>query len=274
MTIRHILVHIDATPHATARLTVAIALARRFDANLTGLFAQKESFAPGIVARRASQHLEQAAEDCHRHFDAAIADSGITGRWWQLAHGEQGFVVGETVICARYADLTIVGQHEPGDHNDPTPEDLAEQVILNSGHPVLVLPYAGTFTEIGSRTIVAWNASREAARAVADALPFLTAANQVVVLALRPSGSDETDATLPTVDIGDWLRCHGITARVDQFPAGSIGTANTLLAQSFDEGANLMVMGAYGNYSFPLRYRGSNTRQILREMTLPVLFSH
>lgn len=273
MSLRHILVHVDSGDRAALRLSAAFALADRFGARVTALFAQQDSFGPGLIARKAGPALELAAAEARAKAEAMAADADAALEWWQLSHGEHAHVVAETVICARYADLMVMGQHDR-DADVPVPEDLVEQVVQNAGRPVLVLPCVGTYPTVGTRVLVAWNASREAARALGDAMPFVETADSVTVLSMRPPVESSTAATVPPVDIAAHLAGHGVSATIDHLPPTSTGVANTMLNRSFDLQADLLVMGAYGHYGFPFGYRGGNTRHILKEMTLPVLFSH
>lgn len=272
MAYKHLLVHLDAGPQAEARLDLGIALAQRFGARLTGLFAQSETSGPSLVARRASTHLRQSMEAVRAQFEARTGAAGIDREWWQLEHGEYSHVIGETVICARYADLAIFGQY----HSDSArvPEDLVEQVLLHSGRPVLVVPHVGTYRDPGRRVIVAWNGSREAARAVNDALPLMQGAEAVTVLALQYPGQGGNPGPVPRVDLTAHLACHGIQARYERLVIDQIGVMDMVLNRSFEDRATLLVMGGHGHYGFPFLQRGGNTRHILRNMTLPVLLSH
>jgi len=93
-------------------------------------------------------------------------------------------------VHARYADLTITGQVDPDSLDAPRRLGLAIQLVMDSGRPTLVAPYAGKFTTLGKRILVAWNGSREAARAVHDAMPFLERAELVSLLSINPRQSD------------------------------------------------------------------------------------
>ncbi|HYH38750.1 MAG TPA: universal stress protein [Azospirillum sp.] len=272
MSIQHLLVHVDATERATARLDFAVALAKRFQAKLTGLFAQKESFGPSIVARRASENLLKSMDETRARFEAAVAAAGVTGEWWQVQHGEHTNVVTQTVICARYADLAILGQHDPD--ASVVPEDVVEQVLLNSGRPVLVFPHIGRFGPPGGKTLIAWNGSREAARAVNDAIPFMKGAEAVTVLAVHAGELPHDPGKVPNVDIVAHLAAHGITANLERLPLSEIAFADAVLNRAYETDSNLLVMGGYGQYGFPHLLRGSNTRHILRTLTLPALLSH
>lgn len=273
MGFRHILVHLDQGERTAVRLALATELATRFGARITALFAQSDRYGPGIVARRAGPALEEAAAAAKAAAEAACAAAGVAWEWWQLSHGERNHVVAETVICARYADLAVFGQYDPAG-DAPVPEDLVEQVILNSGRPVLVVPAAGSYATVGRRALVAWNGSREAARALGDSIPFLAGADSVSVLSLRGAVEGSVASRVPPVDIAAHLASHGVTAEVDLVPPNEAGVTNMILNRGADLASDLLVMGAYGNYGFPFGLRGSNTRNILREMTMPVLFAH
>ena len=272
MSIQHLLVHVDASERATARLDFAVALAKRFQAKLTGLFAQKESFGPSIVARRASENLLKAMDETRARFEAAATAAGVTGEWWQVEHGEHTNVVTQTVICSRYADLAILGQHDPD--ASVVPEDLVEQVLLNSGRPVLVFPHIGRFGAPGGKALIAWNGSREAARAVNDAIPFMQSAESVTVLAVHAGEMPHDPGKVPNVDIVAHLAAHGIEASMERLPLSEIAFADAVLNRCYETDSNLLVMGGYGQYGFPFLHRGSNTRHILRTLTLPALLSH
>jgi nucleotide-binding universal stress UspA family protein len=271
---KDILVHLDGGPRSAARLAAAIAVAKQLGASrLTGLFAQSESHGPSAVARRASDHLQAAALLAEIAFHAALAGSGLVARWWRLSHGEEGHVIAETLFCARYADLVILGQYNAD--SSRVPESFVEQVVLNCGRPVLVLPHSGAFETIGTRITVAWNASREASRAVHDAMPLLEQAAEVTILAIRNTGPGAVPHLddVPAVDIADSLATHAIAAKCERLTGEDIGVMDLLLSRSFDLGADLLVMGAHSGLGLSFT-RGAGTRFILSHMTLPVLMSN
>ena len=139
-----------------------------------------------------------------------------------------------------------------------------------SGRPVLVVPYAGRHEGLGSRVLVAWNASREAARAVHDALPLLTRARSVVVLAVDPPDEDH----IPGADIAAHLAHHGVHVEARHTVAPDIEVGDELLNLISDLGADLLVMGAYGRSRWREAVFGGATRHILAHMTVPVLMAH
>lgn len=270
MTLRNILVHLDAGERSAARLNLAIGLAARDGARLLGLFAQLGSpHQVGVVASWPSETYRQAAETSHQRFAAATQGLALA-EWRDVNRGGATEITDRVIAASRHVDLAILGQHAP-DGDAPLPADLAEQVVLNAGRPVLVVPYIGAPDSLGERAIVAWNASREAARALNDALPLLPPHARMLLMSVQ--SSPDTDEDL-TPDIVHHLRLHGVEPTVEALQAGGIGLMDQLLNRLADIGGDLLIMGAYGHYGFPQLARGSGTRYILGHMTAPVLFSH
>lgn len=269
--IKDILVHLDGEPRDGMRVQAGLDLAARFGGRVTGLFARSEHQGAAAVARRASDALTETARQSQELFTAATAGSGVPARWWGLAHGETGHVLHETMVAARFHDLTILGQHHDG---APCPEELVEHVIQNAGRPVLVLPSVGTYPTIATNALVAWNGSREAARALHDAMPLLEQAGHVEILTVRGQVPRPADGLkLPPLSIHDHLASHGVTVARDVLAGDDIGVMDLLLSRAFDQGADLLVMGAQGGGHLQF-FKGSGTRHILKHMTLPVLMSH
>jgi len=177
-------------------------------------------------------------------------------------------------LHARYADLTIVGQLDP-EELLPRPEyEIPERVALESGQPVLVVPYAGSFASVGRRILIAWNGSPQAARAVRDALPLLKRAEKVMVLTLNPAGLGKGEETRPGDRLLAHLRRHGIEAESHELTADHISAEDFILSRAVDEGADLIVMGAYGHSRAREVVLGGATRGMFKHMTMPVLMSH
>jgi nucleotide-binding universal stress UspA family protein len=147
-------------------------------------------------------------------------------------------------------------------------------VTLASGRPILVVPYAGRFETVGRCVLIAWNVSREAARAVADAMPLLAAADVVTVLAVDPPPGPGGDGDLPGADIALHLGRHGVEAQIERTVSADVPIGEVLLSRAADLGADLLVMGAYGHSRTRELLLGGATRSILASMTIPVLMSH
>ncbi|WP_096704382.1 universal stress protein [Magnetospirillum sp. 15-1] len=170
----------------------------------------------------------------------------------------------QLALHARYADLTIVGQAPSG------ASDHITETLMSVGRPLLAVPRHGRFPSVGRRVLVAWNASREATRAVFDSLPLLEGATNVTVMTMDA----EDDDRVPGADIGLTLARHGIKVDVVRSTLGDIDAGNALLSRAADQGADLLVMGAFGHSPLREKMLGGATRHILDHMTVPVLLSH
>jgi nucleotide-binding universal stress UspA family protein len=168
---------------------------------------------------------------------------------------------------ARYHDLTVLGV---GSH-DAALRGTAEEVIFAAGRPVLLVPEDLDLRDY-DHVSIAWDGSRVAARAVADAWPFLRKATKVSVLCV----TDEK--ALPPGDVGSrlagYLEKHDIEARVDNVATGDLPISVTLQTHALDHGAGLLVMGGFGHSRMREFVLGGATNGILRELRMPVLISH
>ena len=268
MPLKHLLVHLDATPRTEERLALAVTLARRFGARLTGLFAESGAMGPGIAERRDPERLAADRAAARIAFDARTA--GLATDWWAIEGGDYAHMVGWTVVCCRYADLAIFGQHQ--EEGARVPGDLIEQALEDAGRPLLVVPSIGRYRDVGKRVLIAWTGSRESARAVNDALPLLEEADEVSVLSIqRPSAGDA--GSVPPVDIVAHLAAHGVSASYERLIIDEAHVADHVLNRASDWNADLTVLGAHGQRGFPYLPRSSMTHDILRTMTTPVLLS-
>jgi nucleotide-binding universal stress UspA family protein len=260
MAYKDLLVMVDDSAGTTERIRFAAELAERFDAHLSGLY----------VAPVSQPERPRAAQRARELFEEIGGQRQISLEW----RSTHGFPVDVLAVQARYVDLVILGQLDPwiaqASVDCPRPEDIA----LSVGRPVLAVPYVGTYAAMGQHVLVAWNASREATRAISDALPLLAAASAVTVLSVDPVIGREEHGDIPGADIALHLARHGIDARVESAVSGDVQVGDVLLSRAADLGADLLVMGAYGHSRFRELVLGGVTRTILKSMTLPVLMAH
>jgi len=173
-----------------------------------------------------------------------------------------------------YTDLIVLSQADPN-HPPPAPgRHLVEDVVLTSGRPTLVIPYVGSFERIGTRVLVAWNNSREAARAVHDALPLLAKAASVTIMAVSPGRREPAADEAGTADLIDHLARHGISAKAERTVAAGMSIPDVLLSYAADLNADLLVAGGYGHSPLRGRILGGITHTLLQHLTVPVLMSH
>ena len=164
----------------------------------------------------------------------------------------------------------MLGQDDPESDNT----GVLETVLFDSGRPVLAIPFAGSLPTIGKRVLVGWNASREASRALHDALPLLAKAESATVFLANPKGGLGAHGEEPGADIARHLARHGVKVNVAKAVADDVSDSALLLNHASDMGADLLVMGAYGHSRLREFILGGVTRSLLREMTVPVLLSH
>ena len=223
----------------------------------------------GFVIATFSQLLVLAVIALYqREIDKAVAE-GLPGRW--LDPVEDLSLRGFT-RQAHYADLVIVGQYPADDDGAAgVPADFVETVMMDSGRPVLAIPYIGVRMPPGDVILVAWKESRETARAVAAALPQLKAAKRVHVVTWmdEASGPGRRYSRL-----GEQLRRHGVEAQLHNYGAEPGDVGGYMLSAAADLGADMIVMGGYGTSRAREWVLGGATRTILRSMTVPVLMVH
>lgn len=277
MTIKDILVHVDSSPRSKARLEVATIVARRFAGHVVGLHVQPPDTMPGyagIQMREALMRLgreaaERAAGAAKTQFDRQLAGTQLSAEWRTAT----GIVEDQVALHARYSDLCILGQPSP--EVTPTLDEAAlDRILLETGRPILVVPYAGRFDTVGTRVLVAWDGSRAATRAISDAMPFLAAAETVTVLAVNPRRGIHGHGDTPCADMALHLARHGIKVQAAYDVSHEISVADVLLSRAADMGADLVVMGAYGHPRALELILGGVTRSMLEHMTAPVLMSH
>jgi hypothetical protein len=189
MSLKNLMVHLDAGERTAARLELAAALARSHGARLTGVFGQRGAAQRvGVVATWPSEEYAAARDASKDAF--AKATAGLdNAEWIDINRGSDAEVLAGVTRIARHFDLVVLGQRDTSSSN-LLPEDFVNEVIVDSGRPVLVLPYAGSFAAIGKRPMIAWNDAREAARALNDALPLLDGSEECWVMSFATRQED------------------------------------------------------------------------------------
>jgi len=277
MRFKDLLVVVDRFPATDNRIEVAAELARENDAHLAALFVlpipEPRVEPPISLAEQMIEHcIREEQEHAHRvrkKFEAAVERCGIKGEW----RTDGGLAAVEVAKHTRYVDVVLVGSRDPNARTPPMPPLLPEDVALSAGRPVLVVP-PSTGPKIGKRIVVAWNASREATRAVNDALPLLLRAAVVTVVVINPSDDIvSVHGEDPGTDIAVHLARHGVTAEVKCARDHKTESA-TLLSIAAEAAADLIVMGAYGHTRTRELILGGMTRDLLRQTAMPVLMSH
>jgi len=274
-----IMVHLDASRRVYQRLHLAAQLALEYRATVVGLLAVGKPDPTAIRYlvdgnRYLASYKEwqtQVGKEAHHALQGATDELQIAAEWrapeWATA---------ETVQAeAHLADLLVLGQHDPSDEAAYAEGHFIESVVLQCGRPVLVVPYAGWFPSVGRHVLVAWNGSRESARAVHDALPMLKRAESVdVVTCTRPETLRDPWLSPPQYAVA-WLARHGVQAHLHESVISSgDDPGQILLSRAADLNSDIIVAGAYGHGWMRELVLGGVTRTLLGSMTVPVLMSH
>ncbi|MEZ5739524.1 MAG: universal stress protein [Burkholderiaceae bacterium] len=273
-----ILVHLNDSKRLDVLLEAACGLASRSGSHLSGVFVVPPNPLPNLPEISARQDIIEAsrrawqerADTTKQAFERAVAGQPFTSEWREVHAGS--LVMAEAVAQqARLADLTITSQGDPDASRNGA--DVIERVAFDSGRPVLAVPQAGRFKQIGDRVLVAWNGQKEAVRAVHDAMPMLKTAKKVHLLTIV-SKREADPINIPGAAIANMLARHGVNCETARLVSGEISVADTLLNYASDHSIDLLVMGCYGHARLRERIFGGATRKILEEMTVPVLMSH
>jgi nucleotide-binding universal stress UspA family protein len=275
MPLRDVLLVIDKSDTIARRLAPVASLAKHTPLRLTGLFARPMPTAAyadlnGWV-QLMDAYLEAQREEAAKAepiFRQELARLNLAGDW-VAREVEFG---GAVTALARLHDLTVLGQP---DRSAATPSAARpEDVVLAAGAPVLVVPYAGDFAEIGRRIVIAWSGTRESARALHDAMFLIERAEAVTVLEVDRPGEEGGLAGLAAADVVAALDRRGIKATALATVSDGTPVADIILSSAADFGADLIVMGAWGHSRLREFVLGGVSRGILQEMTVPVLMSH
>jgi nucleotide-binding universal stress UspA family protein len=274
--IKDILVNLATGIENDATIDYAISLATTFEAHLAAAAFAEDAIPPAMLAGEVPppwidamrQEAQDAAKAAVAKFEAAAKRAAISAQagWLPASLDGPAELFGR---MARRFDLSVVRQAEPG--ADGTASLLIEATLFETGRPVLVVPYIQKGGVKLDQVMVCWDGSHSAARAVADALPFLKRAKTVQLVMVSQHGKSEEP---PGADIAQHLARHGVTVEVKQIVAPDTKTADVLLSHAADSSADFLVLGGYGHSRLREFVLGGVTRSILATMTAPTLMSH
>jgi nucleotide-binding universal stress UspA family protein len=284
MNLRDILVFLDEGTAAAGRLELAITVARDHGASLSAVFLQSNRV-PDLPPGRATPWLGLGvgpavagaimtsprvlpADDAEQQFRDRLRSANVKGDWYPVDRSDTA----ELIMLAQAADLVVIGQADPGARAAPTWRP--EEIVIGCGRPVLMIPYVGRYPQVGHRVLVAWDGSREAVRALNDALPLIRAADVVTVMTVRarPKSRETSGGSMDRVL--HHLSRHGINARPVEALQSGVAISDVLLSRSVDLAADLIVAGAYHHSQLRETLLGGVSRALFQRMTLPVLMSH
>jgi nucleotide-binding universal stress UspA family protein len=278
---KNILVHIPTERSVRPVVDAAVSLATARRSHLDAIAIGYESMsAVGMVVEGGGAAVAAVMGFEHdralERAEAAISVFEIEAKLANIAYGTRALAAipaeaEETMgELARLYDLTVVLQPET---SQSSYDNIVPQgVLFNSGGPMLMVPYIHKGPLDARHVGIAWDGSRLAARALRDALPFLTAAQAVTVIAVNEDRHDDSEAS--SDQIVSHLARRGIKARVERLTADRDNVQGTILSIAADTNIGLLAMGGYGHSRLKERILGGVTRSMFKSMTVPVLMSH
>ncbi|WP_333822173.1 universal stress protein [Pinisolibacter sp.] len=257
--------------------TLAVDLARRLEAHVTGVALAVDPIVPGFVvaplpvevieqARTQAMEVARTATDRFR----VIAERGGVAAETRVAEILMGGAPEGFVVNCRSTDLVVIGQDDP-DRPEPMREAMIETALFEGTAPLLVVPYISRGAIALDRVMIGWDGSRTAARAVQAAMPLLALAKKISVVMIEKAGSTPGQ---PGAELATWLARHGLDVELVQVEAPDISVADALLDHAADKAFDLLIMGGYGHSRVREFLLGGATRGILATMTIPVLMAH
>ena len=282
--ISRIIVYVTESRAATATVEAAGRLADSLDATLIGLHAKDDgsvaamapggAISPGLIEDLQEQS-DQRAQRARQSFESVLKKHDDWKGEWRCIE-DRGISMRDGIAREAYlSDVIVAGQDDP-DEEIPSSAVIVQDLIVDAGRPVVISPQGWTGGIGEKHVVIAWKASREAARAVHDAMPFLTRAEKVTVISAclqRPTADDDKEE--PGVALCRYLEEHGIKAQssplygVEDSDAGS-----ALIKQAQDVEADLMVLGGYSHSRLREGIFGGVTRDVIDNATVPALLSH
>ncbi len=277
MTFKTILVHAKDTDAGRHLLEAASAFANERDAHLVALVCGIEPMTPYVDMMAAPidayiEELRQAQADTRA--EAKRVDTLLTrlGGSFEVRGNtvQSGLCGAEFARHARYADIAIF----PRPEGSATVQRMLDTTIFDAGKPVILCPDGCSLAGIGRRVAIAWDASKEAARAVGDALPLMRDAQDVRVVVVDPHIAPVKHGEEPGADIAAVLARHALPVAVDALPDADHRFAEVFLKHARDIDADFLVAGAYGHARVVQVVLGGATRDLMRDAPLPLLLSH
>ena len=275
--IKDILVNLSYGTSQDGVSNYALSVAETFGAHIVGAAFAYPLMASGVglglptnYIRVQQAEAQERAESVAAAFDEATRRTGVSAETRRFEAGI-GDVPTQFAHIARRFDLSVIGQFER-DRGQPTTNIVIEAALFESGRPVLIVPFIQKDRLKLDHVMVCWDGSRAAARAVGDAMPFLTRSGKASIVVANIQSAKSAD--LPGADIATHLTRHGVNVTIERIPVSKIDVSNAILSYAADTYPDLIVMGGYGHSRLREYILGGTTRGMLASMTKPTLMSH
>ncbi|MFM2422048.1 MAG: hypothetical protein RL291_578 [Pseudomonadota bacterium] len=280
MTCKTILVHLHDLGRADRLLRAAIPLARAHGAHLIALAV----IPPYVVIPASAAAGASVTVDEHRlayrqdmtklktRFEDLCRSEQLSIEWREADSGF-GTPAAQIMEHGRSADLLIIAQKDPGWSYSSYLEE-PDRIAVECGRPLLLLPNMGNINLPPKRALIAWNGTREAARAVADAIPLMPPGTDVTILWVDPTNDRHSAGDVPGADLATALSRHGLRCEATFIRTTSGDAGAAILREAAARNVDLIVMGVYGHSRLREFLLGGVSRDVFARMDRPVLMSH
>lgn len=275
MPFKDILVLCDKGEANDYRVEMAFLLAKVFDAHVTGVhlipFPVSGSVYPPYVPNSAAPQLdvtEKLTNNLKERFENIASNMKMSCSWKNMEGANVHYIVDN----GRYTDLVIAPQGYSR-YGENEPRRFNEFFAIHLGRPLLVVPDLKKVFSFPRKVIIAWNESKEATRAVHDALPLLEFAESIQVVSISKNEEQEKMSMIYCNDLRTHLSHHGLNVEVVSPARSPKGVGETLLQNALEFDADLIVMGAYGHSRIKEIILGGTTKFMLDHSKIPLLLS-
>ena len=255
----------------------SISVAKTLGAHLAGVAL---AFVPEVLSRfpqlprdmlaEIVTHSENAAQAAIDRFDAAARQSEVS-REYRMLKATEAEAPSVLATFARRFDLSVLMQSEPNVVNN---DDMIETSLLESGRPLVVVPYIQREGLQLNRVICCWDGSRAATRAINDALPLLVRAGTIDLLIVLNEKTGSEEQEIHGIELEKHLARHDVKVEIETTRAADIDVTDAILSYAADRSGTLIVMGGYGHSRLREIILGGVTRDMLKSMTVPIFMSH
>jgi nucleotide-binding universal stress UspA family protein len=279
MSYKTILAILDTSENVNVAIDFALALATEHKAHLIGLHAEIISAVPLVapmeipdpVAVQALQDMAHTeAQHIRETFNSRAHAGGVSYEWRSFA-SSVGYASQPLLESARSSDLIVAVQPDPANPSDAHVD--VESFLFESGRPILMIPYIFKQPKPIKRVLIAWNGSKEAARATFDAMPFLEAADAVEIFSVDPVETNGETPLLTGTEIAATLTRHGIKVTLVTASSADKSASHVIENRLSDSSIDLLVMGAYTHSRLWQMIFGGTTKTLLQSMTALTLLS-
>lgn len=281
MIIRNILVYVDGSSSSSVAIKGAIKIAKDFDAKLTGFylipnFNIAAAMPDGAMVSEAvvagmREDADKKAAAAKKLFGEETKSLSLKTDWACIDASRPG-PQSKPASMSFYSDLTVISQYD--DEAAEADATLPQDLVVDSGRPVMLIPKTATTTDFGKHIMIAWKEGSEAARAMSDALPFLSRAETVSVVTVAKQDATE-DAVAVLEKVKQLLLDHGIKAiKVALTPKDGESTSTAIFEHAEQSGADMLVAGAFSRARWKENLFGGVTKSIFESVPVPTLISH